>query len=82
MKRGGYQLGVSAAWISILIQLPQYFFITMAISICDDVIILSPGREWETPDVSQKSILETILSSGPNYCLILLTVDHFKQMDF
>lgn len=76
MKRGGYQLGVSAAWISILIQLPQYFFITMA-SICDDVIILSPGREWETPDVSQKSILETILFSGPNYCLILLTVDHF-----
>lgn len=57
MKRGGYQLGVSAAWISILIQLPQYFFITMAISICDDVIILSPGKEWETPDVSQKSIL-------------------------
>lgn len=81
MKWGGYQLGVSAAWISIPDTASTIFFITMAISICD-VIIMSPGREWETPDVSQKSAHETIPFHGPNYCLILFTVNHFKLMDF
>lgn len=67
MKWGGNQLGVSAAWISIPDTASTIFFITMAISICDDVIIMSPGREWETPDVSQKSAQETISFPGPNY---------------